>query len=82
MGQASSTSYDTESGWLTARVGARGEDWGRLIVISPDTPSRHAIEIIERGSATMALDRHAARDLDSLERQAHRGLIPAGHRPA
>lgn len=70
-----STSYSADVGWLTARVGARGDDWGRLILFSPATPSRRDIEIIERGAATLALERLAARDQDSLERQAHRALL-------
>ncbi len=35
---AGRTGYDAASGWLVTMVGARGEDWGRLIMIRGEAP--------------------------------------------
>ncbi|MER5867624.1 PucR family transcriptional regulator ligand-binding domain-containing protein [Kitasatospora sp. NPDC002040] len=74
------TGYDPRSGWLVTAVGARGQDWGRLILVDdprplPDgVPHPHAM-LLERGAATLALNRLVVRDRESLERQTHRTLL-------
>ncbi|MEV8097283.1 PucR family transcriptional regulator [Kitasatospora sp. NPDC085879] len=74
------TGYDARSGWLVTTVGARGQDWGRLVLIGEpgplpeDTPHPHAM-MLERGAATLALNRLVVRDRESLERQTHRTLL-------
>ncbi|WP_345699196.1 PucR family transcriptional regulator [Kitasatospora terrestris] len=74
------TGYDQRSGWLVTTVGARGQDWGRLVLIDdpvvlpPDTAHPHAM-LLERGAATLALNRLVLRDRESLERQTHRTLL-------
>ncbi|WP_431680730.1 PucR family transcriptional regulator [Kitasatospora sp. KL5] len=74
------TGYDPRSGWLVTTVGARGQDWGRLVLIGepgplPEgTPHPHAM-MLERGAATLALNRLVVRDRESLERQTHRTLL-------
>ncbi|BFV57100.1 PucR family transcriptional regulator [Kitasatospora sp. CMC57] len=74
------TGYDPRSGWLVTAVGARGQDWGRLILVDDprplpaDTPHPHAM-LLERGAATLALNRLVVRDRESLERQTHRTLL-------
>src|SRR5205085_12392581 len=33
------TGYDPDSGWLVTVVGARGDDWGRLVLVCPEPPA-------------------------------------------
>jgi purine catabolism regulator len=69
------TAYDEASGWLVTQVGARGEDWGRVILVCGGPPSGTDSVLIERAASTLALGRLLARHRESLERQAHRTLI-------
>nr|WP_167454604.1 PucR family transcriptional regulator [Micromonospora arborensis] len=85
------TAYDPDSGWLVTAVGARGQDWGRLLLRWPasgDVPSAQATEpiagpptrltiLIERAASALALGRLVRRDDDGLERQIHRTLLTA-----
>ncbi|MBS2962847.1 PucR family transcriptional regulator ligand-binding domain-containing protein [Actinocrinis puniceicyclus] len=77
---ASRTAYDERSGWLTTVVGARGQDWGRLVIVcdgvAAPAPTR-LVMLAERGAATLALNRLMQRDRESLERQTHRTLLTA-----
>ncbi len=62
-------------GWLATTVGARGHDWGRLL-LSCDVPSTgRDVMLVERGAATLALSRLVERDRETLERQTHRTLL-------
>src|SRR5580700_7180475 len=74
-GQAGRTAYDEASGWLFTPVGARGEDWGRVILVCDGPPSATDTVLIERVATTLALGRLLARHAESLDRQAHRTLI-------
>ncbi|MCX5066123.1 PucR family transcriptional regulator [Micromonospora lupini] len=88
---AGRTAYDPDSGWLVTVVGARGQDWGRLLLRWPasgDAPSARADEptvapptrltiLIERAASTLALGRLIRRDAEGLERQLHRTLLTA-----
>ncbi|XZY64073.1 PucR family transcriptional regulator [Micromonospora ureilytica] len=88
---AGRTAYDPDSGWLVTTVGARGQDWGRLLLRWPasgDVPSARAIEptagsptrltiLIERAASTLALGRLIRPDAEGLERQIHRTLLTA-----
>jgi purine catabolism regulator len=69
------TSYDEPSGWLVTTVGARGEDWGRLIITLGRPPSPHETVLIERAATTLALGRLLDRHAESIERQAHGTII-------
>lgn len=71
------TGYDESAGWLMTYVGARGDDWGRLVLLSPDTPTHRHVVVVERAASALALHRLVARDRDSLERQTHRSLLAA-----
>lgn len=76
---AERTGFDPESGWLVTVVGARGQDWGRLIVIGTpgsEPPRLHHV-LIERGASALALDRLVRREQEGLERQSHRSVIAA-----
>jgi PucR family transcriptional regulator, purine catabolism regulatory protein len=69
------TAYDQASGWLVTSVGARGEDWGRVILVCGDPPTATDTVLIERTATTLALGRLLTRHAESVERQAHRTLI-------
>jgi len=74
---AARTAYDERSGWLTTTVGARGEDWGRVILVCDGPPGPGDTVLVERTATTLALGRLLARQQESLERQAHRTLLSA-----
>jgi purine catabolism regulator len=77
---ATRTAYDERSGWLTTVVGARGQDWGRLVLVCDGIPApapSRLIMLAERGAATLALNRLMQRDRETLERQTHRTLLTA-----
>ncbi|MCG5211645.1 PucR family transcriptional regulator ligand-binding domain-containing protein [Streptosporangium soli] len=69
------TAYDAAAGWLVAMVGARGQDWGRLILLCDGPPSPREIVLAERAGTTLALGRLLERHQQSLERQAHGTII-------
>ncbi|MFC5909289.1 PucR family transcriptional regulator [Streptacidiphilus monticola] len=79
------TGHDPRSGWLVTAVGARGQDWGRLVLIGAPGSAREGAEpsqvsgrhtmLLERAAATLALNRLMVRDRESLERQTHRTLL-------
>ncbi|NVI91436.1 PucR family transcriptional regulator ligand-binding domain-containing protein [Actinomadura sp. BRA 177] len=69
------TGYDPVSGWLVTMVGARGEDWGRLIIDLGAPPSPRETVLIERAATTLALGRLLDRHAESVERQAHGTII-------
>src|ERR1700761_99132 len=69
------TAYDEASGWLFTPVGARGEDWGRVILVCDGPPGGADTVLIERAATTLALGRLLTRHAESLDRQAHRTLI-------
>jgi PucR family transcriptional regulator, purine catabolism regulatory protein len=74
-GRAGRTAYDEAAGWLVTPVGARGEDWGRVILVCDGPPTGTDTVLIERTAVTLALGRLLTRHSESLERQAHRTLI-------
>lgn len=69
------TGYQADLGWLVTTVGARGTDWGRLVICLSEPPSPRDIMLAERSGATLALGRLVERDRESLERQTHRTLL-------
>ncbi|GHF61378.1 purine catabolism regulator [Amycolatopsis bartoniae] len=69
------TGYAAEAGWLVTIVGARGHDWGRLILVSDEPPPHRHVVVAERAASALAVHRLVARDSDSLERQAHRAVL-------
>jgi purine catabolism regulator len=75
------TGYDAAAGWLVTTVGARGEDWGRLIMLRGSAPEPGDVALIERAATTLALGRLLDHHEQSLERQAHRTVLAAflGH---
>jgi PucR family transcriptional regulator, purine catabolism regulatory protein len=77
VAQITRTGYDPASGWLVTTVGARGEDWGRVILVCDGAPREGDTVLVERAATTLALGRLLARQQESLERQAHRTLLSA-----
>ncbi|OZV76828.1 CdaR family transcriptional regulator [Micromonospora echinospora] len=85
---AGRTAYDADSGWLVTTVGAREQDWGRLLLRWPGreaatappggtTPPTRLTILVERAASTLALGRLIRRDAEGLERQLHRTLLTA-----
>src|ERR1700753_3615746 len=66
------TFYHEDAGWLVTTVGARGEDWGRVIQVMNEPPGPPDFVLIERAASALALGRLLTRQQESLERQAHR----------
>jgi PucR family transcriptional regulator, purine catabolism regulatory protein len=81
---AGRTGYDPDAGWLATMVGARGQDWGRLLLRWPASgeaagaspPVRLSI-LLERAASALALGRLIRRDEEGLERQIHRTVLTA-----
>ncbi len=71
------TGWDADAGLLVTTVGARGHDWGRLLLVRDAEPEPLDVVLLERAAATLALNRLLARDLEGLERQTHRSLLAA-----
>jgi purine catabolism regulator len=69
------TGYHAGAGWLVTIVGARGHDWGRLVVVCAEPPPDRFLVVAERAASALALHRLVARDADTLERQAHRAVL-------
>jgi purine catabolism regulator len=71
------TVTDPTSGWVVATVGARGTDWGRLVLVLGGPASGRDLVLAERAAAALALGRLIEREHESLERQSHRTLLGA-----
>lgn len=69
------TGYHAGAGWLITIVGARGHDWGRLVVVCAEQPPHRHRVVAERAASALAVHRLVAKDTDGLERQAHRAVL-------
>jgi PucR family transcriptional regulator, purine catabolism regulatory protein len=74
---AGRTGFDAISGWLVTTVGARGQDWGRLVLARGGPPAPGDEALVERAATTLALGRLLDHQRESLERQAHRTILSA-----
>jgi purine catabolism regulator len=65
----------SDDAWIITDVGARGEQWGRLLM--PVEGELHAwqADALERGATAIALNRLIDRERQTLTRQAHRSLL-------
>src|SRR4051812_619667 len=45
------TGYDGASGWLVTSVGARGQDWGRLLIRTREEPATRVTLVLERAAS-------------------------------
>ena len=76
---AGRTGYDQASGWLIARVGSPGGDWGRLVFVLGSPPDAGQPVLAERTATTLSLaglvrDR---RGEETRKRSAHHRLLAA-----
>ncbi|MBX3098862.1 MAG: PucR family transcriptional regulator [Salinibacterium sp.] len=83
------TFYDPLSGWLKTTVGARGNDWGRLVLMAPSagardldaaldptmTVPRSLIMLIERAATTLAIGRLVDRESQLLDLTTHSNVL-------
>ncbi|MEV6897562.1 PucR family transcriptional regulator ligand-binding domain-containing protein [Amycolatopsis sp. NPDC051372] len=69
------TGYHANAGWLVTVVGARGHDWGRLVLVCAEPPPHRHRVVAERAASALAVHRLVARDSDTLERLAHRAVV-------
>jgi purine catabolism regulator len=71
----SRTAYDPALDWLVSSVGARGNDWGRLVLISPKGPLKRMEMLAERAASTLALSRLLERDDKTIDLHVHGTLL-------
>ncbi|MEU6230629.1 PucR family transcriptional regulator ligand-binding domain-containing protein [Streptomyces sp. NPDC047042] len=69
------TGYDRRTGWLMTVVGSRGDDWGRLVLLTDTLPNRRDYVLIERAAAALALHQMRSRARDGAERNTHTALL-------
>jgi len=72
--ESATTSVGPE-GWLTAPVGAQGQEWGRLVVPSPGETGPRTRMPLERAAQALALHRMIEQNWTALEVQAQIGLV-------
>src|SRR5437868_1778598 len=61
--------------WAVTTVEARGETWGRLVLLPSGEPSPTQLLVLERGATALTLNRLLERNRETLERQAHRSTL-------
>ncbi|WP_433085072.1 PucR family transcriptional regulator [Dactylosporangium sp. CA-052675] len=71
---AGRTGFDPGSGWLVTAVGARGQDWGRLLMRVPSAQARYVI-LIERAASALALGRLIDPDPEGPQRTLLQALL-------
>lgn len=69
------TQYFSDLGWLVTAVGARGQDWGRLVILCDGPPKPGEHNLLERAASALAINHLVVRDREGLERQTHRTLL-------
>lgn len=69
------TGWDAAAGWLVTRLGTTDQEWGRLVIGSPEPPSQRLIAVAERAAAALALHRLHDRDRGTLMRRTHLELL-------
>lgn len=85
------TQYDAQTGWLQSIVGARGDDWGRLVIMAPHAGSRDVattddptatiprslVMLIERGAAALAIGKLVDRESELLDLNTQQSVLAA-----
>ncbi|MDQ1130490.1 PucR family transcriptional regulator [Microbacterium sp. SORGH_AS_0888] len=83
------TFYDPQTGWLQTIVGARGNDWGRLILMAGDAGVRDVtgktdptlsiprslIMLVEQAASTLAIGRLVERESELLDLSTHQSVL-------
>lgn len=64
-----------EGEWLTAWVEARGNTYGRLILLPAEVATASHRIVLQRAASALALNRLIEQNKSSLERQAHRSTL-------
>jgi len=62
-------------GWVVAMVEARGEVWGRLVLLPDGEPSALQFMVLERAATALTLNRLLEQQQDPMELQAHRTAL-------
>ena len=62
-------------GWAIAMVEARGEVWGRLVLLPAGEPSALQLMVLERAATALTLNRLLEQQQDPMELQAHRTTL-------
>jgi purine catabolism regulator len=62
-------------GWVVAMVEARGEVWGRLVLLPDGEPSALQLMVLERAATALTLNRLLEQQQDPMELQAHRTTL-------
>jgi purine catabolism regulator len=62
-------------GWVVAMVEARGEVWGRLVLLPDGEPSAIQLMVLERAATALTLNRLLEQQQDPMELQAHRTTL-------
>ena len=62
-------------GWVVAMVEARGEVWGRLVLLPDGEPSALQFMVLERAATALTLNRLLEQQQDPMELQAHRTTL-------
>ena len=62
-------------GWVVAMVEARGEVWGRLVLLPDGEPSPLQLMVLERAATALTLNRLLEQQQDPMELQAHRTTL-------
>jgi purine catabolism regulator len=62
-------------GWVVAMVEARGEVWGRLVLLPDGEPSALQLMVLERAATALTLNRLLEQQHDPMELQAHRTTL-------
>lgn len=62
-------------GWVVAMVEARGEVWGRLVLIPAGQPQPLQRMVLERAATALTLNRLLEQQQDPMELQAHRTTL-------
>jgi PucR family transcriptional regulator, purine catabolism regulatory protein len=61
--------------WLVTPVGARGEVWGRLAMLTEGAARPRHWTVMDRAAVAIAMGRLIERDQQTLERHGHRSLL-------
>ncbi|MEU9015869.1 PucR family transcriptional regulator [Streptomyces sp. NPDC048479] len=80
---AGRTFYDASTGWLSTAVGARGTDWGRVLMLAPKQEQQISLHpnedvlvaTLECGAATLAMNKMTIHFHVNAERRAHAELL-------
>lgn len=62
-------------GWTAATLGARGQLWGRVVLLTAGDPSHRQRAVLEEGATALAVARLVQRDPLSPEQAARRTLL-------